>query len=289
MFSRPGAELFVPDGTPSAQAFSRTTHLGIGAHADDLELMAIDGIVAGYTSEERWFSGVCVTDGAGSPRAAGETPVSDEQIRTTRRGEQKRAAELGRYGALVLLDHPSTAVKDTANEAVVRDLVRILRATRAEVLYTHNLADAHDTHVAVALAVVAACRALDASERPRRVIGCEVWRDLDWLPADAKVAMAVDGHEALETALIRVFESQLGSGKRLDAGAVGRRRANAAFHEIRRADAHEAVVWGMDLTRAAHGELEPAELVQRHLESFASDVRSRLERFARPPNATNDY
>jgi LmbE family N-acetylglucosaminyl deacetylase len=211
----------------------------------------------------------------------GEPRASDDALRTTRRGEQKRAAELGRYGALVLLDHPSSAVKDPTNDAVVRDLSLLLRATRAEVVYTHNLADAHDTHVAVALSVLAACRALEPAERPHRVIGCEVWRDLDWLPEGAKVTMGLDGHEELETALLRVFESQLRSGKRFDAGALGRRRGNAAFQEIRQADAHEAIVWGMDLTAAAHGELEPAELVLRHLHAFADDVRSRLERFAR--------
>ena len=280
-FSRPSSELFVPDGTPSAQALSRTTHLGIGAHPDDLEIMAIHGIAQGIASKEKWFTGVCVTDGAGSPRAPGQPLVADDAIRSTRRAEQKRAAQLGRYGALVLLDHTSAAVKDPSNGALVRELSELLSATRAEVVYTHNLADAHDTHVAVALAVLAACRSLDATERPKQVIGCEVWRDLDWLLPDAKVAMGLDGHEELEAALIRVFESQLASGKRFDAGALGRRRANAAFHEIREADRHEAVVWGMDLTPVAHGELEPAELVRRHVHAFENDVRLRIERYAR--------
>ena len=29
--NRPGAEIWVPDGQPPAEALSRTTHLGIGA------------------------------------------------------------------------------------------------------------------------------------------------------------------------------------------------------------------------------------------------------------------
>ncbi len=70
-----------------------------------------------------------------------------------------------------LLDHPSAAVKETACPELVADLVEILRVTGPEVVYTHNLADKHDTHVAVALRVIAACRALEASARPRRLIG----------------------------------------------------------------------------------------------------------------------
>jgi len=30
------ADIFVPDGTPVEAALARTTHLGIGAHQDDL-------------------------------------------------------------------------------------------------------------------------------------------------------------------------------------------------------------------------------------------------------------
>jgi LmbE family N-acetylglucosaminyl deacetylase len=264
-----------------AKALSRTTHLGVGAHPDDLEILAIHGIVECFASDDRWFSGVVVTDGAGSPTPAGETRASPEAIAVRRRAEQKSAAELGRYGALVLLDHTSAEAKDVSETAILRDLAAVLRAAAPEVVYTHNLADAHDTHVAVALAVIAAVRSLDAAVRPKRVIGCEVWRDLDWLESAAKVAMPVDRHEALEAALIRAFESQLEAGKRLDTGAIGRRRANATFHEIRKADGHDGVVWGMDLGPAARGEIEPAELVKNHVRAFEGDVEQRLRRFAR--------
>jgi len=279
--SRSRSEVFVPDGIASAQALSRTTHLAIGAHPDDLEIMAVHGILECLASEAQWFAGVIATDGAGSPAVPGEPPASKEAIREARRAEQKRAAELGRYGALVFLDHTSAEAKDPANDALARDLDAVLRATAPEVVYTHNLADVHDTHVAVALSVIAACRTLPSSERPRRVIGCEVWRDLDWLSAEAKVALPVDGHEELEGSLIRIFESQIRAGKRLDAGALGRRRANATFNEIREADAHEGIVWGMDLTRAAHGQIEPVDLLAEHLRVFETDVLARIRRFTR--------
>jgi LmbE family N-acetylglucosaminyl deacetylase len=224
---------------------------------------------------------VVATDGAGSPTPEGGPRASPQAIAARRRTEQKRAAELGRYGALVLFDHTSAEVKDVSETAIVGELAAVLRATSPEVVYTHNLADTHDTHVAVALAVITACRSLDGAERPPRVIGCEVWRDLDWLESGAKVAMPVDGHGELEVALIRAFESQLEAGKRLDTGAIGRRRANATFREIRRADDHDGVVWGMDLGPAARGEIEPAELVKRHVRAFESDLEHRLRRFAR--------
>ena len=45
LFSRAEAETFVPDGSEPARALARTTHLGVGAHQDDLELMAVHGMV----------------------------------------------------------------------------------------------------------------------------------------------------------------------------------------------------------------------------------------------------
>ena len=38
---RPNADIFIPDATPLPSALSRTTHLGIGAHQDDLEFFAV--------------------------------------------------------------------------------------------------------------------------------------------------------------------------------------------------------------------------------------------------------
>jgi LmbE family N-acetylglucosaminyl deacetylase len=203
MFSRAQASTFVPDGEATAAALARTTHLGVGAHADDLEIMAIHGILACYARPDRWFCGAVVTDGAGSPRA----PAGPERaaLRETRRREQERAAELGRYGAQVFLDYTSERVKDTGEESVVTDLVALLRATRPEVVYTHALTDMHDTHVAVALRLVAACRALPPEERPAQVLGCEVWRDLDWLPAADNILLAVDVRPVLLAALLAVF------------------------------------------------------------------------------------
>ena len=52
-----GSEAFVPDGAPLSTALARTTHLGIGAHPDDLEIMACHGILECYRNNDRWFTG----------------------------------------------------------------------------------------------------------------------------------------------------------------------------------------------------------------------------------------
>jgi LmbE family N-acetylglucosaminyl deacetylase len=238
--------------------------------------MAIHGILACYLASDQSFTGAVVTDGAGSPQA--DPPLDAAALRDVRRAEQKRAAELGRYGAQVLLDHPSGSVKDPDDPGVRVDLVALLRATRPEVVYTHALTDAHDTHVAVALRLLEACRELAPAERPPRVLGCEVWRDLDWLHAVDKVELPLVGHGELQQALIAVFASQQRAGKRYELAALGRRRAHAVFSDARAADRHEGVVWAMDLTALAHGAAEPLEHVRSLVRRFEGDVTERLER-----------
>jgi len=275
--SQESAQIFVPDQSPLGVALPRTTHLGIGAHHDDLEIMAAHAILECFDSAERWFTGVVVTDGAGSARDFEYQSFTDEQMKAVRRAEQKKAAYVGEYAAQFLLEHPSSAVKDSTNPTPLVDLVEVLRAATPELVYTHNLADKHDTHVAVALRVIAACRALEPSARPRRLIGCEVWRDLDWLSDADKVPLPLDRREHLQSALLGVFDSQIAGGKRYDLATAGRRRAHATYSESHGTDRHSSMSWGMDLTPLMHAG-DPSAYVVELLRRFERDVSTRLER-----------
>ena len=73
----PTAEMFVPDGLPVTRSLKRITHLGIGAHQDDLEFMAFHGILECYASKTKWFGGITCTNGSGSARAGKYKHFSD--------------------------------------------------------------------------------------------------------------------------------------------------------------------------------------------------------------------
>jgi len=280
-FSLKSAEIFIPDGIPTNQALARTTHMAIGAHQDDLELMAIDGILKCFQKSDLWFTAVVVTDGRGSPRAGDYQDYSDEDMRLVRFAEQKKAAYVGEYAAQILLDHPSKAIKDGSNPGPTSDLLKILKAARPQVVYTHNLADKHDTHVATALRAIAAMRQLPAEERPQRVIGCEVWRNLDWLQDTEKLIMDASTHENIQASLVGVFDSQIVGGKRYDLASMGRRRANATYLASHETDATTSAVFGMDLTPlVADPDLDISTYIQGFIQRFADDVGSRLSRLA---------
>lgn len=280
--ANPGAEIWTPDGTPLPDALRRTTHMGICAHPDDLEIVAYRAILDCFSSPERWFTGVVVTNGAGSSRKGPYAAYTDDQMMAIRRVEQRKAALVGEYSVQAMLDYTSAQVKDPALDAVVEELEALLRATRPQVLYTHNLADKHDTHVAVALRVIAACRRLEPEARPRRVIGGEVWRDLDWLNDDDKVVEDVQDRESLAVALLGVFDSQITGGKRYDLATLGRRRAHATYHESHEGDASQALSFAMDLTPLVRDtSRDPQAHAQGFIDRFGAEVRARLARLSR--------
>jgi LmbE family N-acetylglucosaminyl deacetylase len=273
----PRARLMIPDGLAARDALSRTTHLGIGAHQDDLEFMAFHGILACYDQQDRWFGGVTITDGRGSSRAGKFQDWTDDQIAAERIREQDAAAVIGQYAFMAQLGHPSKSVRD-ARETVVRDeLVRILEATRPEVVYLHNLADKHDTHVGCALRCLEALRRLPKADRPRKVYGCEVWRDLDWLLDSEKTPMPVSARPELARALNEVFATQIAGGKRYDLAVLGRRTANATFSQAHATDQETAMQWAMDLTPLVQDEsLDPVAYTTGFIDRLKTDVTTRL-------------
>ena len=281
-FTQPGADFFVPDGCEDNAALTRTTHLAIGAHSDDLEVFAAHGIEECFQRSDRWFGGVTVTNGAGSPRAGRYADHDGVSMIAVRLQEQRKAAFVGEYGFQAQLAWPSAALKDTDDERPTNELEAVLQRTRPQLLYTHNLCDKHDTHIAVTMRVLEAVRRLDPSARPSRVLGCEVWRDLDWMADAEKVVLDCGERDHLQSSLIGVFDSQIAGGKRYDLAVMGRRRANATFFESHGVDQARWTCFAMDLTPLIEDAgRDPTEFALAAIDRFRADVEARLQRFAR--------
>ncbi|GAB4175691.1 MAG: hypothetical protein Fur0032_15560 [Terrimicrobiaceae bacterium] len=279
-FKNLSAGLYVPDGIGWPEALSRITHLGIGAHHDDLEFMAYHGILECYDHRDgRWFGGVVCTDGRGSVCAGIHADLSPSELASLRSGEQRAAAVVGHYAAVAELGYSSREISGGGRREDFRDdLTRLIGASSPSVIYTHNPADKHDTHISVLLAVVDAIRALPIDRRPQQLLGCEGWRDLDWVCDSEKVALNVSGRDHLAAALNGIFDTQIAGGKRYDLAVMGRRSANATFGEPRAADGASQVTLAMDLTPLIKNEkIDPLDYVLGFIDRFRDDVFSRLK------------
>ena len=272
----PEVDVLVPDDVPLENALSRTTHLVIGAHPDDLEVFAYQGIAACYRQPELWFTGITVTDGAGSVKGARYADATDAELIAIRKEEQREAARIGQYGLQVQLGVPSKVIKNPAKAAGVgRDLQEILELCRPRVVYLHNPLDRHPTHVAVFLQSLRALRKLDPAIRPSECFGCEAWRDLDWLPERFRISHDVSAYPNLARTLIGLYDSQISSGKRYDLALIGRREAHATFSQSHAADEAPAVNLSLDLKPLLDDpDLDPKAFALSRIDTFRAEVES---------------
>jgi len=272
------ARLFFP--ATSGGNLADTTHLCIAAHQDDIELMAAGGILECYEKKGKAFTGVTVTDGAGSPRTGIYANHTDADMKVIRAIEQEKAATVGGYNAQFQLYYPSNEVRDNANPNLVDELVEIILATQPEVLFTHNFADKHDTHCAVAVRVLQALRKIPADKRPKAVYSMEVWRALDWVCDDEKKLFDTSDDEFLQAALLGVYHSQIAGGKRYDLAGLGRKRANATYFASHATDDFAAAEYALDITALVNDEsLTPADFIGKYIDKFKNDVNKRIGMF----------
>ncbi|MEK6221758.1 MAG: PIG-L family deacetylase [Chloroflexota bacterium] len=277
-FSQALANIHVPDGVEEDEALARTTQLAIGAHHDDLEIMAVQGILACFQQADQWFTGVVMTDGRGSPRSGPYADYSDENMMAVRVLEQNKAALVGEYGAQVYMRFPSSVIKDGQNKDPVSDLIELFNKTSPEIIYTHNLADKHPTHVGIAVNIIRALRQLPPMQHPKHVYGCEVWRDLGWMLDKDKIVFDTSAKPNLQSALISVFDSQISGGKRYDLAAAGRRIANATFFNSHQVDMVEGLNFAMDLLPLVKDpSMDMFTYVAQYINRFSDDVRALIE------------
>lgn len=278
-FSRPEADVFVPNGDDPATALARTTHLCVIAHQDDIEINAYPAVTECFGRADRFLTGVTVTNGAGSARSGAFAGYTDAQMQAVRREEQRAAARLGQYNLQIQLAHPSADAKTPGHAGVRADLDAIFAACRPQVVYLHQPLDKHDTHVAVLLRCLEALRRLPPGQRPSQVLGVEAWRGLEWLLDADKVALDAGAHPALKLPLMQVFASQIAGGKRYDTAAIGRRQANATFHDSHTTDQFAELTWALDLTPLVQNDrLSVIDFAAEHIDRVRSDVVTRLGR-----------
>ena len=277
-FNKRGAELFIPDDLDEEAALKRTTVMAISAHEDDVEMMAVDGILKCFQKKHEWFSGIAVSDGAGSLLGDIYQDCYNNEIIEVRKKEQKKAAYLGEYGSQFMLNYTSAEIKDTLNRELIEELKCIFLSTKPKVIYTHNLFDKHETHVATVIKVLSSLREIRNEYIPDKCYGCEVWGTLDWLVMEDKVIFDVSGHFNIAQAAIGVFDSQIAGGKQYQEAVIARHRANATFNVRDQKDSYTFSENAIDMTGLIKEDIDLRVAASEKIESFKKETINRLSR-----------
>jgi LmbE family N-acetylglucosaminyl deacetylase len=271
-------QLWFPDKDNFDKLSENTTHMAIGAHCDDLEIIGLDGIVRHFENKKNNFYGVVVSNSQGKPYHPKYRNLSPEQIQKIREREQIKAAGIGQYTGLAFLNYPSNRIKNKKyKDEITNKIQEIIKIINPKTLYTHNPFDRHPTHVVTCLRVIEALRGLKKSKRPSRVYGVEVWGSLDWLPDDKKVAFDVSAHKQLTEKLLSVYKSQNYKNNRYDEAVLGRMRANSVFSKPHQFSKEKFLIYALDLLPLLKGKTNIGKYLKRYLETFLEDSLSRID------------
>ena len=156
-----------PTGARSRRPWPARRTWASWRHPDDLEILAWPAIRDVLRSRRPLVRRRRGHRRGGAPRAGPLRRALGRRDARDAAGGAEEGGRVGEYGVVVLLDYTSAAVKtpDARGASFASSWPLLARRAR-HVVYTHNLADRHDTHVATALAAIEACRALPAEERP---------------------------------------------------------------------------------------------------------------------------
>jgi len=271
-FKNTGSNLYIPTKEDQTAELSNTKYLGIAAHQDDLEIIGFPGILDAHKSKNTLFGGVVCTNGV--PKSS-KTP---EQIRKIRSEEQKRAADIGKYGFVLQLDYSSSEIIDKHNKNIESDIIKIVQETKPEIIYTHNPFDKHKTHTAVCRTVINSLRSLKENYKPDKLYACEVWRNLDWLDTKDRVEFDVNNSAEFATKLIEVFDSQIRNEKNYKRAVIARRTANATFSDAYSKDKTDQLIIGLDLTPLiTDNTLNIKDYLLEIVDRFRNDIRENLK------------
>lgn len=276
-FRNTKTDLIIPTPTEMMQFnqfLSRTTHLGIGAHPDDNEIMAYHGIGTCYDDKVKWFTGVVITDGAGGTREGAYKNFTDDELVRIRHDELLKAAKAGNFLALVHLNYTSQELKTDRKPDVRQDLVQILDTTRPEIVYIHNLFDDHDTHVSASIRSIEAIRDISSLFMPEKVYGCEVHGSLDWYPE--RIRLDVTMHPEVARQILFIFESQSENKRSYPHATISRWESQAIFDRSNKYGP-KAISYAMDLSALVKDSgIDLGEFIQEKTQLFATEKRKVL-------------
>ncbi len=280
-FKHPQAFIWVPPGISSEEALKRTTHLSIGAHPDDLEFMSFHGIESCYESKDSFYTGIVVTDGAKSVKAGPYQNMSPEQMARVRIEEQLKAAKLGKYNALIMLQYSSADLLSSSKgvRPWIQEIKKIFSYCNPHTLYSHNPFDKHPSHLAVILPLLQLLQKLEPKRKPKKFYACEVWRGLDWVLEQDRIALAL-GKPALSKKINLLFQSQIDAGKNYAEAVKGRRIANATFSNPHETDAASQIELALDLTSLMHRTRDQIfPYLKAILSRFEKDLTKNIQRY----------
>ncbi|MDF1678813.1 MAG: 6-phosphogluconolactonase, partial [Legionellaceae bacterium] len=277
----------------------KTTQLGVGAHPDDVEIMAGPDMLA---AKDTWLT-LVVTDGAATSNTLNGdyAKYSPEALTNMRQAEQRKAAKRANV-PLIICKFPTAAIAGDMGTETLDDAKKTMSSLvqampNLTTVIGHQPSDVHDTHIRVLALQVHALRTLsDMQLKGITVLGREVWGLMLAIEARLRKKLVMTEAELDEWAeLIAVYESQIaGQGRDYSLTTIERARGNAGYQtHPHGANPPVGLLLALDLTDLVYDKkLCVSQFEARLLRELEKQTQSRTQRIYRnelkvEPNKTN--
>lgn len=250
-----------------------TNLLAIGAHHDDIEVMAMDGILKAYGSKKYSFYACVLSDGVNCVKSGKYAELTDKEMIETRNQEQTRASQIGEYADLKMLKYSQEDIENDEKGKIVKEIRQMILDIKPDIVYTHNIFDKSPMHKMTCKRVIEAILGLEEEDRPRLVYGCEIFRSLDWLPDKYKVVFDLSENKELQSRLIGVYDTRAEQARNYNKAIVGRKIAHAIFGTQNTDIEEEKLIWyGINLTPVIAKNIDLKDYCTRILSDYNKEM-----------------
>lgn len=234
---------------PTSAKTGAIVSLCIVDEVTDVERVGAGGIIETLYNPNKSFVGAVIRTPHDISNCGLYNLYNEEDMVDIRLAEQKKAANIGSYNSLYVLNYTDLSNKG----AIIDDLIALIKAYRPEKIYTYSPYEKDREKVQTVLMLIEALSRIDEEYRPQLVVGAAISRELSFLPTEQVLNLGIDSKIDLAYSLLDIYDSVIENNE-----------------ELMPADC------GIDLTGIKNIE-SLREIITENLNSFLSKTLANLE------------
>lgn len=184
------------------------------ANITDIEVLGAGGVIDSLYNPNKSFVGVVAYNPKGVPNAGLYSLYNPQDMIRIRQGEQQKAANIGSYNSVYLLNHEEG--EEDIEENIISDFVGLIKAYKPEVIYTYSPFELDPTKIAIMKCVIIALSRIVDDYSPKAVYGVYTEGSLTFVPLDKLVDLGVESKIGFAYSLLDVYDSASEAGEILD-------------------------------------------------------------------------
>lgn len=197
---------------PTSAKTGTIVSLCIAGECGDVERLGLGGVIDALYNPNKSFVGV-VTRAPHDIQNGGRYGLySPADMIDIRLAEQQKAANIGSYGSIYVLNYQSYEDR----ESIIEDYVSLFKAYRPEIVYTYSPFEKDPAKIEVMKMVITALGRIEDGYRPQVIYGSYLGASLDLLADGQSVSLGLDSKVEYAYSVLDIYDSANENGENWD-------------------------------------------------------------------------